>query len=188
MPEWKSWTLGSDDDSSFLVPTPEAPAAPTGAAPPAGMEPDVAAAKWSTEIEPVTIERVEKVVEGDGLPHGSTEFVVVTEAGGVRLQLHREPADAAWLQVETRVPLDEELLAGRGRAELDEVANTWNTEHLQPTVFPLQSDGAWALVLATRFFVGEGLSDRQIHAMVRRGIGVTVQAARELPQRLVPRG
>ena len=55
MPEWKSWTLGSDDDVSFLVPTPEAPAAPTDAATPVGMEPDEVAVKWSTEIEPVTI-------------------------------------------------------------------------------------------------------------------------------------
>ena len=34
---------------------------------------------------------------------------------------------------------------------------------------------------ASRFFVGEGLSDRQIHAMARRGLIISLQAAEELP-------
>ena len=35
------------------------------------MEPDEYAAKWGTEVSTVTIERISKVLDGDGLPHGS---------------------------------------------------------------------------------------------------------------------
>ena len=34
---------------------------------------------------------------------------------------------------------------------------------------------------ASRFFVGEGLSDRQIHAMLRRGLSIGLSAAQEVP-------
>ena len=34
---------------------------------------------------------------------------------------------------------------------------------------------------ASRFFVGEGLSDRQIHAMLRRGLIIGLSAAQEVP-------
>ena len=34
---------------------------------------------------------------------------------------------------------------------------------------------------ASRFFVGEGLSDRQIHAMLRRGLIIGLSAAQEIP-------
>ena len=37
------------------------------------------------------------------------------------------------------------------------------------------------MVAASRFFVGEGLSDRQIHATLRRGLIIGLSAARELP-------
>ncbi|MBF0966033.1 MAG: histidine kinase, partial [Actinomyces bouchesdurhonensis] len=44
-----------------------------------------------------------------------------------------------------------------------------------------ESDAGWILVAASRFFVGEGLSDRQIHVMARRGLIIGLQAAQELP-------
>ena len=64
---------------------------------------------------------------------------------------------------------------------MQEVANRWNTDHLQPTVFPIENSDEWVMVAASRFFVGEGLSDRQIHAMLRRGLIIGLSAARELP-------
>ncbi len=182
MPEWKSWTFGGDEDNPLVsVPSP-APEPESVRAP----EVDEAAAKWGVEVEPVTIARVERVVEGDGLPHGSSEFVVVTEVDGHRMQFHREPAEAPWLQVEARLELSEEDTASLSAYDLTRIANQWNTDHLQPTVFPLRHEGAWVLVLATRFFVAEGLSDRQIHTLVRRGVAVTSQALRELPALITP--
>ena len=58
---------------------------------------------------------------------------------------------------------------------------TWNTEHLQPTVMPIEDGDQWVLVAASRFFVGEGLSDRQIHAMLRRGLIIGLSATQEIP-------
>ena len=67
MPEWKSFTFGEDGEAT-LAPEQSAPesAAPTKSA----MEPDEYAAKWGTEVSKVTIERISKVLDGDGLPHG----------------------------------------------------------------------------------------------------------------------
>ena len=173
MPEWKSFTFGEDGEAT---PTPEQPAQAAPANP--AMEPDEYAAKWGTEVSAVTIERISKVLDGDGLPHGSNEFIVATQLNDVPLQIHREPADAPWLQVETRI-----VPPGEGHTEvsLQEIANRWNVGHLQPTVFPVEDGENWVLVAASRFFVGEGLSDRQIHAMARRGLIIGLQAAEELP-------
>ena len=173
MPEWKSFTFGEDGEAT---PTPEQPAQAAPANP--AMEPDEYAAKWDTEVSELTIERIVTVLEGDGLECGSNEFIVATQLNDVPLQIHREPADAPWLQVETRI-----VPPGEGHTEvsLQEIANRWNVGHLQPTVFPIESEDGWILVAASRFFVGEGLSDRQIHAMARRGLIIGLQAAEELP-------
>ena len=126
----------------------------------------------------MTIARIEAVLEGDGLPHGSSEFIAFTQLEDILFQVHREPADAPWAQIETRIlPVGE----GHTEASLQAIANRWNTEHLQPTVFPIESEEGWILVAASRFFVGEGLSDRQIHAMLRRGLIIGVSAAQEVP-------
>ena len=50
-----------------------------------------------------------------------------------------------------------------------------------PLQIPSENGDNWILVAASRFFVGEGLSDRQIHAMARRGLIIGLQAAEELP-------
>ena len=173
MPEWKSFTFGEDGEAT---PTPEQPAQAAPANP--AMEPDEYAAKWGTEVSELTIERIVTVLEGDGLECGSNEFIVATQLNGVPLQIHREPADAPWAQVETRI-----VPPGEGHTEisLQELANRWNVGHLQPTVFPIEDGDDWILVAASRFFVGEGLSDRQIHAMARRGLIIGLQAAEELP-------
>ena len=173
MPEWKSFTVGEDGEAT---PTPEQPAQAAPANP--AMEPDEYAAKWDTEVSELTIERIVTVLEGDGLECGSNEFIVATQLNDVPLQIHREPADAPWLQVETRI-----VPPGEGHTEvsLQEIANRWNVGHLQPTVFPVEDGENWVLVAASRFFVGEGLSDRQIHAMARRGLIIGLQAAEELP-------
>ena len=127
MPEWKSFTFGEGGEA-----VPEATPAP--AAPSPAMEADEYAAKWGTEVSEVSIARIENVLEGDGLPHGSSEFIAVTQLEDVRFQIHREPVDAPWLQIETRIEPE-----------------------------------------------GEGLSDRQIHAMLRRGLVIGLSAAQELP-------
>lgn len=175
MPEWKSFTFGEDGETT-LAPEQSAPEA--AASTKSAMEPDEYAAKWGTEVSTVTIERISKVLDGDGLPHGSNEFIVATQLNDVPLQIHREPADAPWLQVETRI-----VPPGEGHTEvsLQEIANRWNVGHLQPTVFPVEDGETWVLVAASRFSVGEGLSDRQIHAMARRGLIIGLQAAEELP-------
>ena len=181
MPEWKSWTFESDEDAVFALPSPASSASSEHEpAPSVRMAPDAAAEKWGTEVAPVTVERIEAVMAGDGLPHASGEFIVLTEIEGLRIQAHREPADAPWLQVECR--LDRPVTARELPSErLNASANAWTLDHLQPTVFPVEAESGSALVLATRFFVAEGLSDRQIHAMIRRGISVALQAKTELP-------
>ena len=172
MPEWKSFTFGEGGEAT---PTAEAP---TPASTNPAMEPDEYAAKWGTEVSEVTIARIEAILEGDGLPHGSSEFIAFTQLEDIPVQVHREPADAAWALIETRIlPVGE----GHTEASLQAIANRWNTEHLQPTVFPIESEDGWILVAASRFFVGEGLSDRQIHAMLRRGLIIGVSAAQEVP-------
>ena len=171
MPEWKSFTFGEGGEA-----VPEAMPAP--AAPSPAMEADEYAAKWGTEVAKVSIARIENVLEGDGLPHGSSEFIAVTQLEDVRFQIHREPVDAPWLQIETRIEPEGD---GHTELSLQAVANRWNTEHLQPTVIPIEDEDRWVLVAASRFFVGEGLSDRQIHAMLRRGLIIGLSAAQELP-------
>ncbi|MDC4233057.1 YbjN domain-containing protein [Actinomyces sp. B33] len=183
MPEWKTFSL--DGDSSNPLPFDLSSATPA-TAPTAGREeaagpaPDEPAAKWGTEVLPVTLERIEAVLAGDGLSHGRGEFVVVTQIEGQRFQVHREPADCPWMQLEARMDLDAAATTRLGPEELRRLANGWNADHLQPTVFALESDGESAFVLVTRFFVGEGLSDRQIHTMVRRGLVVSHQAMTSL--------
>lgn len=179
MPEWKSWEFTSDGNTP-LTAVPHALSSPAAPG-------DEAATQWDTTVEPVSLARVERVLEGDGYAHGSGEHVVVTDINHTRIQFHREPADAPWLQVEAHLVLSEDDTASVTAPDLTQIANQWNTDHLQPTVFPLQLEGSWVFVLATRFFVGEGLSDRQIHHLIRRGLAVTLQALKELPA-LIARG
>ena len=171
MPEWKSFTL--DGDESAASPG----AAEQGAPAAGGPGPDEFALKWGTEVQPVTIERIAAVLEGDGLPVATSEFVAATQVEEGNFQIHREPADCPWAQVELRL-----LVQGAELADLDRIANDWNAAHLQPTVFPVPEAGQPLLVAASRFFVGEGMSDRQIHAMIRRGVVVGLSLARELAQ------
>ena len=74
MTEWKSFSMG--DGASPLTESPIQHLSQT-ATPAPGMEADEAAEKWSTEVSEVSIERIENVVAGDGLSHGSNEFVVM---------------------------------------------------------------------------------------------------------------
>ena len=171
MPEWKSIALDGDE-----------PAASPGAGgqdgpDSGGPSPDEFALKWGTEVQPVTIERIAAVLEGDGLPVATSEFAAATQVEEGNFQIHREPADCPWAQVELRL-----LVQGAELADLDSIANDWNAAHLQPTVFPVPEAGQPLLVAASRFFVGEGMSDRQIHAMIRRGVIVGLSLARELAQ------
>lgn len=171
MPEWKSFTFG-DDGEAKASPLP-APAAVSPA-----MEADEYAAKWGTEVSALTIKRIEKVLEGDGLPHGSNEVIAITQLEDVHFQIHREPTDAPWAQIETRIAVPGE---GHTEISLQEKANEWNRTHLQPTIFPIEDGDGWVLMAASRFFVGEGLSDRQIHVMLRRGLSIGLSAAQEIP-------
>ena len=171
MPEWKSFTFG-DDGEAKATPLP----APATVSP--AMEADEYAAKWGTKVSALTIKRIEKVLEGDGLPHGSNEVIAVTQLEDVHFQIHREPADVPWAQIETRIAVPGE---GHTEISLQEKANEWNRTHLQPTIFPIEDGDGWVLMAASRFFVGEGLSDRQIHAMLRRGLSIGLSAAQEVP-------
>lgn len=171
MPEWKSVALDGDEPA-------DSPGAGGQDGPDAGgPSPDEFALKWGTEVQPVTIERIAAVLEGDGLPVATSEFVAATQVEEGNFQIHREPADCPWAQVELRL-----LVQGAELADLDRIANDWNAAHLQPTVFPVPEAGQPLLVAASRFFVGEGMSDRQIHAMIRRGVVVGLSLARELAQ------
>ena len=171
MPEWKSVALDGDEPA-------DSPGAGGQDGPDAGgPSPDEFALKWGTEVQPVTIERIAAVLEGDGLPVAISEFAAATQVEEGNFQIHREPADCPWAQVELRL-----LVQGAELADLDSIANDWNASHLQPTVFPVPEAGQPLLVAASRFFVGEGMSDRQIHAMIRRGVVVGLSLARELAQ------
>ena len=170
MPEWKSIALDGEPADSTGAAGQDAPDA-------GGPAPDEFALKWGTEVQPVTIERIAAVLEGDGLPVATSEFAAATQVEEGNFQIHREPADCPWAQVELRL-----LVQGAQLADLDSIANDWNAAHLQPTVFPVPEAGQPLLVAASRFFVGEGMSDRQIHAMIRRGVVVGLSLARELAQ------
>ena len=171
MPEWKSVALDGDEPA-------DSPGAGGQDGPDAGgPSPDEFALKWGTEVQPVTIERIAAVLEGDGLPVAISEFAAATQVEEGNFQIHREPADCPWAQVELRL-----LVQGAELADLDSIANDWNAAHLQPTVFPVPEAGQPLLVAASRFFVGEGMSDRQIHAMIPRGVVVGLSLARELAQ------
>lgn len=171
MSEWKSVALDGDEPA-------DSPGAGGQDGPDAGgPSPDEFALKWGTEVQPVTIERIAAVLEGDGLPVAISEFAAATQVEEGNFQIHREPADCPWAQVELRL-----LVQGAELADLDSIANDWNAAHLQPTVFPVPEAGQPLLVAASRFFVGEGMSDRQIHAMIRRGVVVGLSLARELAQ------
>lgn len=200
MSEWKTWSLGEPGDPGDERPTgatgqtgPTGPTSPggSGAAPgatPAGTPFDEAALRWGTEVAPFDLDRLQHVMGADGFPLTREEFAVSTAVDQTPMRVHREPAEVPWLQVESRLPVP----AGDGAAtelsefELQQVANTWNSSHLQPTVFASHDDGGSFFVLVSRFFVGAGLSDRQIHLMVRRAVVVALQAGRELPGLIPP--
>lgn len=187
MSEWKTWSFGEAPQdpeepqasgSRGDTPAPGAPGAPGAPAP------DEAALKWDEEVRPFDLDRVSHVLAGDGFPVGRAEFEVGTKVDDLELRFHREPADVPWMQVLSRVPLPgaQDLTA----FDLQQVANTWNASHLQPTVYPERGGEEWVFSSASRFFVGAGLSDRQIHVLVRRAVVVALQAQRELPGGLTP--
>ena len=130
MPEWKSVALDGDEPA-------DSPGAGGQDGPDAGgPSPDEFALKWGTEVQPVTIERIAAVLEGDGLPVAISEFAAATQVEEGNFQIHREPADCPWAQVELRL-----LVQGAELADLDSIANDWNAAHLQPTVFPVPEAG-----------------------------------------------
>lgn len=204
MSEWKTWSLGG---------TPEEPDGRTGGpssgdAPQQGIHEGGSARgsqessgsadghgdedqlKWGTEVLPLDLDRLEHVMAEDGFPLARAEFSLTTSVDDTTVRVHREPADSPWMQVETRMTLPEATAAsldsgGITPFDLQQVANTWNTTHLQPTVFPGRLDEKWYFFLVSRFFVGAGLSDRQVHLLIRRAVVVGLQAVRELPG-LVP--
>lgn len=204
MSEWKTWSLGG---------TPEEPDGRTGGpssgdAPQQGIHEGGSARgsqessgsadgpgaedqlKWGTEVLPLDLDRLEHVMAEDGFPLARAEFSLTTSVDDTTVRVHREPADSPWMQVETRMTLPEATAAsldsgGITPFDLQQVANTWNTTHLQPTVFPGRLDEKWYFFLVSRFFVGAGLSDRQVHLLLRRAVVVGLQAVRELPG-LVP--
>lgn len=204
MSEWKTWSLGG---------TPEEPDGRTGGpssgdAPQQGIHEGGSARgsqessgsadgpgdedqlKWGTEVLPLDLDRLEHVMAEDGFPLARAEFSLTTSVDDTTVRVHREPADSPWMQVETRMTLPEATAAsldtgGITPFDLQQVANTWNTTHLQPTVFPGRPDEKWYFFLVSRFFVGAGLSDRQVHLLLRRAVVVGLQAVRELPG-LVP--
>ncbi len=204
MTEWKTWSFGDlpKDDGNHEEreepvspgaapdnPTPsEGVTSPLGEGAPAQKSPaEIAAQRWSPEVEPFTLERAATVMATDGFPVARDEFAVTTMANGQAIRVHREPADAAWIQVEGRVPLPEGTNAGTvDPFDLQQTANTWNSQHLQPTVIPARAGELFFFYLSTRFFIGEGASDRQIHLMITRGIVVTLQAVRDLPELVTP--
>jgi len=204
MAEWKTWSFGDlpgDDgrhgDQDGPVSSGDVPTGPMrgrGVNPPPGegapaqkSPAEIAAEKWSPEVEPFTLERAATVMAGDGFPVTRDVFSVTTVANGQAIRVHREPADAPWMQVEGRVPLPEGTDAGAvDPFDLQQTANTWNSQHLQPTVIPTRADELFFFHLSTRFFIGEGASDRQIHLMITRGVVVTLQAARDLPGLVTP--
>lgn len=191
MSEWKTWSFGepSDEPEGFSGTGPtgdgSSPASgPTPGSTPGAPPPDEAALRWTEEVHPFDLDRLAHVLAGDGFPVGRAEFEIGTKVDDLELRFHREPADVPWLQVLSRVVLPD---AGELSVfDLQQAANTWNSSHLQPTVYPERVEGDWAFSLASRFFVGAGLSDRQIHVVVRRAVVVALQAMRELPGSITP--
>ena len=191
MSEWKSWSLGggpeepgADGSHEGAPATPPPSPTPPGGGTPGAPAPDEAAHKWSDGVAPFDLDRLAHVLEGDGFPVGRAEFEIGTRVEQTDLRFHREPVDVPWLQVLSRVALPgaDDLSA----FDLQQVANAWNSSHLQPTAYPERVEGDWVFSLASRFFVGEGLSDRQIHLIVRRAVVVALQATRELPGSITP--
>lgn len=212
MSEWKTWSLGGTPEEPGRTPGDgsgtESGGRSSGDAPQeavhergsargpqegsgsAGEPTDEDQLKWGTEVLPLDLDRLEHVMAEDGFPLARAEFSLTTSVDDTTVRVHREPADSPWMQVETRMPLPEttadSLTAGGiSPFDLQQVANTWNTTHLQPTVFPGRLDEQWYFFLVSRFFVGAGLSDRQIHLLLRRAVVVGLQAVRDLPG-LVP--
>ncbi|WP_026460842.1 YbjN domain-containing protein [Schaalia suimastitidis] len=138
--------------------------------PPQPVPVDEAAAKWGTRVEPFDLDRVEKILNSDGLATGRGQYIVVTEVQGRRMQIHHEPASCPWIQIEAVLPCHD------SKAQADERCNEWNNTRMQPTAFVVERGATDDIVFATRFYVEHGLSDRQLHTLLRRGIGVTLQA------------
>ncbi|WP_165218385.1 YbjN domain-containing protein [Schaalia sp. ZJ1691] len=192
MPEWTSFTF-DDEGKASRIPDPDSSGSDSSEHPssPAhssednsshSLSADEIAAKWGTDVEPLTLDRIEAVLEGDGFPHTRHEFAIITVVNNLQIRLHQEPVDSPWFQCEARPVLSSDSFPELGMEELIQAANTWNTEHLQPKATPVHLDSLYGFTLTTPFFVGAGMSDRQIHAMIRRGVTVTVQAVLELPK------
>lgn len=209
MSEWKTWSLGGSPEeppqessgeeaaASPLPPSPTPPAAPgtpgdtprSGAGPAGSEEEDQL--KWGTEVLPVDLDRLAHVMSEDGFPLVRSEFSLTTSVDDSAVRVHREPADSPWMQIETHMGLPEGVEASLSSGDtsafdLQQVANTWNSTHLQPTAFAARLEEQWRFFLVSRFFVGAGLSDRQIHLLVRRAIVVGLQARRDLPGLMPP--
>lgn len=185
MSEWRTWTFGDSpqEPGGRRHGAPDGNS-PTPGATPGAPPPDEAALRWGEEVRPFDLDRLAHVLAGDGFPVGRAEFEVGTRVDDLELRFHREPADVPWVQVLSRVPLSGD--GDLSEFDLQQVANTWNSSHLQPTVYPERAGDGWVFSLASRFFVGAGLSDRQVHVMVRRAVVVALQATRELPGSVTP--
>ncbi len=183
MSDWHRWNLEgpNPDDSSDSTPSDGSDDEPL----PEDESGD------SSEESSLTLERLSMALALHGWrPHNDSVSVTVT-LEGISLRFHREPETSPWLQVESRVRLESGADGEEPELsdfELQQVANTWNTTHLQPTVFADRSEEGRFFVLATRFFVGEGLTNGQIEVMIRRALVVGLQATRELPGLIPPTG
>lgn len=69
---------------------------------------------------------------------------------------------------------------------LQEAANDWNRQYLQPVASPHRGNGKVSIRLDYVVYISAGISKRQLRKHVMRGIGVILQAHETLPKLFPP--
>lgn len=141
-------------------------------------------------MRPFNLERVKDSFDSKGY-HYSRDDEEESLSGTWNEVLFRfsSSEEDQWLMVQTRWLAPDELenaedeIAGM---TLQNTANEWNRQFLQPTAYPFPTDDGWVVQLDMAVFFDAPCSDLQIDAALDRAIEVHLQAHEKLPQMLSP--
>jgi len=131
-------------------------------------------------MKPFDIHRVENYFDKSGYHYSSDE-----ETGALHGSWNDIPFRFAsleenqWLMVQTRWEVPDEvriLDSSRAVLVIQDAANEWNRQYLQPTGYPISVDGTWLIQLDMAVFFATPCTDEQVHLAIDRALEVHLQA------------
>lgn len=129
---------------------------------------------------PFTMPRLVDVIEGRGYHCGYDEEdnIVGGTWNDVAFRFILSEAEV-WLRASSAWNPPAEVLdldSSRTIMVLQETANEWNRQYLQPTAYPSEGDEGWQIIFDQAIYVEKGMTDEQIGAALDRTLDVSLQA------------